>query len=103
MWPGASSGHSALLDGTVRHSHWPWLPEEARGMVDYLPDLHNEEFELKLHDDTIQALFGIGLKIEYCIALFDESPDQAKAGLDGTISDLSELIEGLRQRIDRLK
>ena len=33
--------------------------------------------ELKLLDDTIQALFGMGLKIEYCIALFDESPDQA--------------------------
>ena len=58
--------------------------------------------ELKLLDDTIQALFGMGLKIEYCIALFDESPDEAKAGLDAAISGLSDLIVELRGRIDDL-
>ena len=72
-------------------------------MVDYFSDLHDRELELKSHDDTIQALFGIGLKIEYCIELFDMAPDQAKAGLDGTISDLSGLIADLRERIDRLR
>jgi signal transduction histidine kinase len=72
-------------------------------MVDYMSGLSDEEVELKLHDETIQALFGIGLRIEYCIALVDDSPDQAKASLDGTISDLSELISDLRDRIDRLK
>jgi len=58
--------------------------------------------DLKLYDDTIQALYGIGLKIEYCIALFDSSPDQAKAGLDDSINGLGGLIESLRERIDRL-
>ena len=73
-------------------------------MADFLVDTPSSElYELKRHDDTIQALFGIGLKIEYCIALLDESPEQAKAGLDATISDLSTLIEGLRDRIDDLK
>ena len=72
-------------------------------MFEYMTDPQTEESELKRHDDTIQALFGIGLKIEYCIALFDESPEQAKAGLDATISDLSILISTLRDRIDVLK
>ena len=74
-------------------------------MVGISTDTETQEdtHELKLHDDTIQALFGIGLKIEYCIALFDESPDQAKAGLDAVISGLSDLIEGLRDRIDDIR
>jgi signal transduction histidine kinase len=70
-------------------------------MVDCLPDI--DDTELKIHDEAIQALFGIGLKIEYCIALFDESPEQAKLGLDTTISDISQLIAHLRERIDDLK
>lgn len=71
-------------------------------MVDFLPDLHDSDHELRLFDDAIQSLFGIGLKIEYCIALFDESPDQAKAGLDSAIAEISRLIAGLRGRIDDL-
>ena len=59
--------------------------------------------ELELHDDTIQALFGIGLKIEYCIALLEEAPGEARAGLEASIADLSDLIAGLRGRIDDLK
>jgi hypothetical protein len=71
-------------------------------MVDIQPDFQGQD-ELKLYDDTIQSLFGIGLRIEYGIALIDEAPDQAKASLDGTIGDLSDLIAELRLRIDRLK
>ena len=59
--------------------------------------------ELRLHDETIQALFGLGLRLEYCIALIDESPEAAKASLDTTISDLSILIGELRGRIDDIK
>lgn len=55
--------------------------------------------ELELHDGTIQALYGVGLKIEYCMSLVDESPEQAKAGLDAAIGSLSELIVTLRERI----
>lgn len=59
--------------------------------------------ELRLHDDTIQMLFGLGLRIEYCIALMDESPEQAKEGLDHVITDLNEVIAALRGRIEDLK
>ncbi len=59
--------------------------------------------ELKLHDDTIQLLFGIGLKIEYCLEVVDESLSQAHEGLDGVITDLGQLIDNIRGRIDDLK
>jgi len=61
------------------------------------------DIELDLHDGTIQALFGVGLKLEYCMALVDESPEQAKAGLDAAISNLSDLIETLRSRIHEIR
>lgn len=81
----------------------PAAPEDNLEMVkDSLPHQPGGH-ELHLHDETIQALFGLGLRIEYCIALFDESPDQAKAGLDSTITDLGVLIAELRARIDNIK
>lgn len=66
-------------------------------------DSAEELHELVLHDRTIQALFGIGLKLEYCIMLVDESPDQAKDGLDAAIGALTDLIGDLRTRIDTLR
>jgi signal transduction histidine kinase len=59
--------------------------------------------ELKLHDDTIQMLFAISLKVEYCLEVIDESPKQAKTGLEHIVADLSDLIFGLRERIYDLK
>jgi hypothetical protein len=59
--------------------------------------------ELTLHDETIQTLFGIGLKIEYCMLLFDESPEQAKHGLDGALVQLTELISELHDRIEHIR
>lgn len=70
-------------------------------MADDDPPL--DEHELHLHDETIQALFGIGLRLEYCITLVDEAPEQAKLSLDATISDLGDLIAELRGRIDHIK
>lgn len=66
-------------------------------------DQQDEGHELELHDSTIQMLCALGLKIEYCQALLDESPDQARAGLDSVITEMSELIAGLRGRIDNIK
>ena len=59
-----------------------------------------EEFDL--HDGTIQALYGLGLRLENCIHLVDESPDDAKALLDTAISWLDVLIRELRSRINNL-
>ena len=58
-----------------------------------------EDRELGLHDETIQALFGIGLKLEYCADVVDSSPDQVKQALEGIILSLNDLIEDLRGRI----
>lgn len=61
----------------------------------------SRDFELR--DSAVQSLYGIGLKLEYCIALVDESPAQAKAGLDAAISGLNELIGELRVSMSELR
>ncbi len=66
-------------------------------------DGENEDQELNLHDSTIQTLFALGLKIEYCQALLDDAPEEAKAGLDSVIAEMSALIADLRGRIDDIK
>jgi hypothetical protein len=66
-------------------------------------DLHDEDWEVKFCDDLIQALVGIGLNIELCIAVVDESPDRAKMGLDSAITSLSSLISDVRERIDAIR
>ena len=65
-----------------------------------LRDLYSRELEV--HDNTIQALYGIGLKLQYCIQLIDSTPEQVKAGLEGAIINLDEVVEELRSRIYEL-
>lgn len=47
-------------------------------------------------DECIQTLYALGLRLEYCIALVDEAPDQAKTGMDSAISSLAALVNELR-------
>ena len=61
-------------------------------MGDHGSQLHDASRELEFCDDIIQSLVGIGLNIELCIQVIDESPDRAKVGLDGAISRLGDLI-----------
>jgi signal transduction histidine kinase len=58
--------------------------------------------EIQLHDDTIQALFGVGLRLEICQDLIEEAPDEARNALDSAINGLSLLIEEIRNRIESL-
>jgi len=56
-----------------------------------------------VHDGTIQGLYGLALLLENCIHLIDQSPSEAKAGLDSAISRLNSLIGQLRSQIKDLK
>jgi len=70
-----------------------------------IPDMNPESAEsvpsddIALHDGLIQSIYGVGLKLEYCISLVDESPEQAKAGLEAAIIGLSDVIVQIRSRI----
>ena len=68
-----------------------------------MTDQNDGAEELKLHDDTIQMLFAISLRVEYCLEVIDELPTQARADLEQVVSDLNELMFSLRERIDDLK
>lgn len=59
--------------------------------------------EIDLMDKTIQGLYGLGLKLEYCLALLDESPEQARDGLDAAVNEVGRLIEPLRRQIQGLR
>jgi hypothetical protein len=55
-----------------------------------------------LADRVIQDLYGIGLKVEYSIALLEDSPVQTRVALDAVISDLGQLIDILRSEVSGL-
>jgi hypothetical protein len=57
--------------------------------------------QAELLERTIQGLYALGLKLEYCIALVDEAPEQARAGLDAAITNLGEVIDDMRSHIRR--
>jgi signal transduction histidine kinase len=69
---------------------------------DITPDA-NEPEEMLLHDDTIQMLFGISLKVEYCLDVLGDSPEQVRTGLTHVLGDLTDVITGLRNRVIALK
>jgi signal transduction histidine kinase len=50
----------------------------------------------------IQALYAIGLRLEYCIEVLDLSPEQVKVALNDVVERLDQLIEVLRGRIYEL-
>ena len=78
-------------------------PDEEHDGAFALPAHIATSSELTLHDETIQALVGIGLKIEYCMLLLNDSPQQARDGLDTAITQLDELVSELRARIEHIK
>lgn len=75
------------------------MSEKPEGRGDTAP---NSNRELDIHDTTIQALYGAALHLESCIQLLEQSPEHAKAGLDGVVNRLNELISDLRNRIYEL-
>jgi signal transduction histidine kinase len=54
------------------------------------------------HDNTIQSLFGIALRLSYCRDVIDESPEQVKVALDDILHYMDGVIDGLRKRIYEL-
>jgi hypothetical protein len=55
--------------------------------------------ELELHDATIQTLYGMGLRLQYCAEVLDVAPDQVRVALVDVIASLDEVVERLRNRI----
>ena len=53
-------------------------------------------------EHLIQGLYALGLKLEYCINLVEESPEQARDGLDSAITGLGEAIDLLRDHMQGL-
>ena len=56
--------------------------------------------ELRLHDDTVQALFGLGLRLEICQEFVARrEQDEAQHALDSALATLDQVIESIRDRI----
>jgi signal transduction histidine kinase len=58
--------------------------------------------ERALHDETIQALYGVCLQLENCIHLIEESSESAKSELDAAITKVNAVIGEVRSRIYQL-
>jgi signal transduction histidine kinase len=58
---------------------------------------------MDLHDGTIQAIYGVGLKLEYCIGRLESEPGEVRADLDNAIEDLNKIIRDIRNYIFDLR
>jgi signal transduction histidine kinase len=58
--------------------------------------------DIKLHDETIQALYGVSLRLQAAAGLATESPDALAAELESAVRAIDTVIDGLRGRIDDL-
>jgi hypothetical protein len=60
---------------------------------------HFMERDIEFLDRVLQNLFGLGLKLEYCLSVLDDAPAQARAGMEGVLSGLDEMAEPIREEI----
>ena len=60
------------------------------------------ERDVELLDQVLQGLFGVGLKLEYCLSVLDDSPDQARSGMQDAVASLDEIASPIREQIQRL-
>jgi signal transduction histidine kinase len=66
--------------------------------------LHERErIGMDLHDGTIQAIYGVGLKLEDCISRVQSEPDNVRDELDTAIERLNGLIRDIRSYIFDLR
>jgi hypothetical protein len=61
------------------------------------------EEQICMNDSVIQQLYGIGLKVQYCLDTLGEGPDQVGPGLEHVLGSLDSVIEELRRRIYQLQ
>ena len=60
------------------------------------------ERDIEFLDRILQDLFGLGLKLEYCLSVLDDAPAQARLGMEGVVSGLGDLAEPIRDEIQKL-
>ena len=56
--------------------------------------------DLKLHDETIQALYGVSLRLQAAVSLVSESPECITSELDKAVRTIDNVIAELRERIE---
>ena len=58
--------------------------------------------DLKLHDETIQALYGVSLRLQVAAGLVGETPESIAGELDHAVRTIDNVIADLRDRIEDL-
>jgi len=62
-----------------------------------------ERIAMELHDGTIQALYGVGLRIEDCLERLEAEPQAVREDLDTSIESLNTIIRDIRRYIFDLR
>jgi hypothetical protein len=66
------------------------------------PSSRFSERDIEFLDRILQDLFGLGLKLEYCLSVLDETPAQARVGMEDVVSGLEEMVDPIRAQILKL-
>jgi len=58
--------------------------------------------DIEFLDRILQDLFGVGLKLEYCLSVLEDSPSQARIGIEDAVGNLAEMMGPIRGQIHKL-
>jgi hypothetical protein len=73
----------------------------SRDASDETPE-QGHAVDLKLHDETIQALYGVSLRLQAAAGFVSDSPDAMVGELDHALKAIDDVIGDLRERIEEL-
>jgi hypothetical protein len=60
------------------------------------------EHDVEFLDHILQDLFGLGLKLEYCLQVMEDAPGQARVGMEDVVSSLDDMAEPIRAQLLKL-
>ncbi|HEU0072505.1 MAG TPA: hypothetical protein VFS30_00700 [Dehalococcoidia bacterium] len=66
------------------------------------PPSRFSERDIEFLDHLLQDMFGLGLKLEYCLLVLDEAPAQARVGMEDVVSGLEGMVDPIRAQILKL-
>lgn len=103
----ATSFTERAVDLVEALANWVAVAIESSRMQSQLESLarleERERIAMDLHDGVIQSIYAVGLQLEDVGERFEESPNAARAQIEGTINSLNSVIKDIRSYIFNLR
>lgn len=103
----ATSFTERAVDLVEALANWVAVAIESSRMQSQLESLarleERERIAMDLHDGVIQSIYAVGLQLEDVAERIEDSPNAARAQIEGTINSLNSVIKDIRSYIFDLR